>query len=207
MMKWGNTFIGRRKWRKGDDCKERKSLIWVNSQIVASSGEGQLLLNVAEKKDPPWSPGLAASDDLHLRSRGSRAREGCVDTPSNSLWTHSGTTTFSCLEISWNPAKKELYLPVKPATVVCKAKRKLCDAKHRHAHTSTCMCTHTHLLGRTRISQRSWLVLKDLKKTLCKETRKRCRKRSGRDRGVLGSEPGGPSVTGWRRGVTGAHIS
>ena len=51
-------------------------------------------------------------------------------------------------------------------------------------------------------------VHKDLKKLSArKQGRVAERGRSGRERGILGSEPGGPSVTGWLRGATGAHIN
>ena len=51
-------------------------------------------------------------------------------------------------------------------------------------------------------------TLKDLKKLSArKQGRVAERGRSGRERGILGSEPGGPSVTGWLRGATGAHIN
>ena len=52
------------------------------------------------------------------------------------------------------------------------------------------------------------LALKDLKKLSArKQGRVAERGRSGRERGILGSEPGGPSVTGWLRGATGADIN
>ena len=76
-------------------------------------------------------------------------------------------------------------------------------------HTQAQVCAHTHTSQEEQdFPEKKLLALKDLKKLSArKQGRVAERGRSGRERGILGSEPGGPSVTGWLRGATGAHIN
>ena len=177
-----------------------------------------MLPNTTEKqRGPSCSAMPAASDELRPSSGRCRRWGGRVGALLNSLWTHLEPTAFSCLGTSWDPAKKESpskaqdmdgprdyhtkwsksdrerQISQKAQLFLCKTKKKLCDAKHRHTdtrtHTHTHTSTYTCLLGKAGISQRrNWPA-----KTLCKKTRKNCRKREklGETGYLPGSDPGG----------------
>lgn len=70
-------------------------------------------------------------------------------------------------------------------------------------------CTHTPLRKNKKdFPEKKWLALKDLKNSLQEN------KEELQEEGEVGErgnpqvrKPGGPSVTGWLRGVPGAHIN